>query len=240
MLSYIFVYLTHMINNILAKPILLLFTLIPILLFGQETMQISNSEKEVFHVLKSDQAKRHGTYQRRDYFNDCVRVKGFYKNSVKDSVWSVFNDNGELEQQFDYTHNKLVYYKLDDSQLKRKYKVIENSRTFDTMLERPPLYIGGDDLIFERILQTLQYPDTASKSGISGDVLISFIIGKDGKTRNHIVKKGIGYGCDEEALKVVREIPDTWVSGILRGHAVDVEMTLAVNFSIQTISLLGQ
>jgi periplasmic protein TonB len=69
-------------------------------------------------------------------------------------------------------------------------------------LKEPPIYIGADTIMFEKI-SLIRYPSIAAEYGISGTVFISFIIDKNGKTSNHRVFSGIiGYGCDEEALKI--------------------------------------
>jgi protein TonB len=58
-------------------------------------------------------------------------------------------------------------------------------------------------------------------------------VGKDGITYGHKVVKGIGHGCDEEALRVVQEIPDNWLPGILNGEAVSVQFIMPVQYKIQ-------
>ncbi|TWR26506.1 energy transducer TonB [Mucilaginibacter pallidiroseus] len=61
--------------------------------------------------------------------------------------------------------------------------------------------VGGDTGIFER----LQYPARAKEAGIKGSVLVEFTVGADGNTKNIIVVNGLGYGCDEEAIRVIKE-----------------------------------
>jgi TonB family protein len=61
--------------------------------------------------------------------------------------------------------------------------------------------IGGD----EGILAKLRYPEKARSSNISGSVTVEFTVDKDGKTKNIFVIEGLGYGCDEEAIRVIKE-----------------------------------
>jgi TonB family protein len=61
--------------------------------------------------------------------------------------------------------------------------------------------IGGDELILTR----LQYPAKAKEANITGAVTVEFTVDKDGSTKNISVVKGLGYGCDEEAMRVIKE-----------------------------------
>jgi TonB family protein len=61
--------------------------------------------------------------------------------------------------------------------------------------------IGGDG----DILAKLRYPEKARSSNISGSVTVEFTVDKDGNTKNIFVVEGLGYGCDEEAIRVVKE-----------------------------------
>ena len=170
----------------MKNQLLLLYAIAPNLLFGQDSLKIANKDKEVYYVINTNQSGRNGNYKKLDYLNDSLRTNGYYKNGIKDSVWSIYNEKGELEQKFDFTRNELLYYKKYDELSTKKYKVWLANESFDTMLERPPLYIGGQELMFDEMLKNLNYPDSASKNAISGNVLISFVIDKNGKAKNKI------------------------------------------------------
>jgi protein TonB len=70
------------------------------------------------------------------------------------------------------------------------------------------------------------------KNGIEGTVFVQFIVRKDGTIENARVVKGIGHGCDEEALRVVKSmnIAHTWTPGMHNGRAIPVTFTLPVKF----------
>jgi len=61
--------------------------------------------------------------------------------------------------------------------------------------------IGGDDAIFSK----LSYPDAAKAANISGTVTVEYTVDINGNTKNVSIVKGLGYGCDEEALRVIKE-----------------------------------
>ncbi len=77
----------------------------------------------------------------------------------------------------------------------------------------------------------IKYPVEAKDQGIEGRVYINFIVEKDGSVDSAWVLRGIGGGCDEEALRVVREMPD-WTPGYQHGEAVRVSYNLPVKFSL--------
>ena len=72
----------------------------------------------------------------------------------------------------------------------------------------------------------------ARENGIEGTVYIEFVIGKDGSVTGANVKRGIGGGCNEEALRVVNSMPK-WKPGKQQGNPVKVKYTLPVKFKLQ-------
>jgi TonB family protein len=95
------------------------------------------------------------------------------------------------------------------------------------VVEQMPTLIGG----LHSIQQAIEYPTIAKKAGIEGRVFVQFIVDKDGSVRDAEVIRGIGAGCDEEALRVVREARFT--PGKQRGKAVPVKMSLPITFRLQ-------
>lgn len=80
------------------------------------------------------------------------------------------------------------------------------------------------------IVQRIKYPEKARKNKVEGKVFVQFVVKKDGSVDNIIVLKGIGAGCDEEAVRAVQEI--RWHPGKEQGKAVDVRMVLPVTFAL--------
>jgi protein TonB len=86
----------------------------------------------------------------------------------------------------------------------------------------------GDLMKFLR--RNLTYPDIAVEKRTKGTVHISFVVEKDGSVSNINVLKGIGDGCEEEAVRVVRKMK--WKPGKNNGHPVRVQFNLPVKFTI--------
>lgn len=89
-----------------------------------------------------------------------------------------------------------------------------------------------DGDIYAYLNKTLKYPRQAVLAGVEGRVIVQFIVNEDGRISNAKVVRGIGGGCDEEALRVVSAMPD-WKPGMQNGKAVKVNFKLPVNFKLQ-------
>ena len=77
----------------------------------------------------------------------------------------------------------------------------------------------------------LAYPALAKEYLIEGLVFVQFTVEKDGVLRDVEVATGIGYGCDEEAMRIVENMP-SWYPGEHEGQRVPVRYTLPINFSL--------
>ena len=110
-------------------------------------------------------------------------------------------------------------------------EVIEDGELFGCIVETMPSFRGGQQKLFEFIGNNVVYPQEAKEAGIEGQVFVEFYIEKDGSVTDGKVLKGIGYGCDEEALRVIGLMPK-WYPGKQRGKAVRVRYTLPINFKL--------
>lgn len=82
------------------------------------------------------------------------------------------------------------------------------------------------------ILDNLVYPEVAKENGTTGIVVISFIVETDGSISNVKIARGIGDGCEEEALRVV-QMMKKWKPGMLKGVVKRVVVNLPVKFSLK-------
>ena len=100
-----------------------------------------------------------------------------------------------------------------------------------TIVEDKPTFPGGDGAMYKYLGKSIDYPSQARRMGIEGRVFVQFIVGKDGSIRDVQAIKGIGAGCDEEAVRVIKKMPK-WSPGKQRGRAVQVRMVLPVFFKL--------
>jgi periplasmic protein TonB len=98
--------------------------------------------------------------------------------------------------------------------------------------EEQPTFPGGEEKLYKYLQENIKYPAMAREANITGRVYVSFVVGKDGKIRDAKVLRGIGGGCDQEAIRVINSMPP-WKPGKMSGHPVSVSYNLPINFSLK-------
>ena len=99
------------------------------------------------------------------------------------------------------------------------------------IVEQAPAYLGGNAAMAEFLRKNLKYPAQASRANIQGKVFVSFIVGSDGRIEDVKTLKGIGFGCDEEAERVIKLMPN-WKAGRQSGTPVRVRFNLPIVFQL--------
>jgi protein TonB len=100
-----------------------------------------------------------------------------------------------------------------------------------TVVEEMPTFPGGTGKFYEYVSQNLDYPTKAKKAAIEGRVILRFVVGVEGDISNVEVLRGIGFGCDEEAVRVIQSSPK-WIPGKQRGRSVKVSVTVPLSFRL--------
>ncbi len=100
-----------------------------------------------------------------------------------------------------------------------------------TYVEQQPEYAGGTAALNKFLDEHLYYPDVARENEVTGKVLVRFLVDEEGTVTHVKVVKGIGYGCDEEALRVVKAMP-RWHPGKVNGKPVRTMYLLPIVFRI--------
>lgn len=105
----------------------------------------------------------------------------------------------------------------------------EDPNTLFTIVEESAAPVGGMTAFNEFVARNIVYPVQAKRMDIQGKVFVEFIVERDGSITSIRTLKGIGAGCDEEAVRVVGLAPK-WNPGKQRGKAVRQKMILPINF----------
>ena len=100
-----------------------------------------------------------------------------------------------------------------------------------TIVEDQPEYPGGINEFYKFVANNMRYPVQARRMGIEGRVFVQFVVQKDGSLEEVQVIKGIGAGCDEEAVRVIKKAKN-WKPGKQRGRAVKVRMIIPIVFRL--------
>ncbi|WP_224998785.1 energy transducer TonB [Cesiribacter sp. SM1] len=194
---------------------------------AQETKKVTSRNslqqtKETYYVLKSNSQIKQGDYEK--LIAGRTAVKGQFENNQKSGIWVFYGwDGRQVVQKYDFTNNRLLY---DQS--------LENAEFDSSRFTRPALYLGGYNMMMRESAFSIQYPPEAIRLGIQGTVSIKALISEDGKMTNEEVVEGIGYGCDQEALRVLKLVPDSWIPALdLRGNPVASEVTIPMQFRVQ-------
>jgi len=99
-------------------------------------------------------------------------------------------------------------------------------------VEQMPTFPNGETAMMKYLRDNIKYPNIARENNIEGRVIVQFVVSKDGDIKNAKVVRGIGGGCDQEALRVVNAMP-RWVPGKHNGRSVPVTFTLPILFELQ-------
>ncbi len=123
----------------------------------------------------------------------------------------------DLLAQKDQLHERLMHLPDPDG----VYMVVENQ----------PAPQGGYEAFFQHVAKNLRYPAQARRMGIEGKVFIQFTVNEYGELTDIKALKGIGAGCDEEAMRVLESAPE-WQPGTTEGKPVKVKMVLPITFKL--------
>jgi protein TonB len=100
-----------------------------------------------------------------------------------------------------------------------------------TVVEEMPSFPGGEEALYKFLAKNTRYPDMAKDAGVQGIVYLTFVIEEDGSINDVRLLRGIGGGCDEEAIRVMNKMPK-WSPGKQRGRTVRVQYNMPFRFTL--------
>ncbi|GAB3951501.1 hypothetical protein GCM10028805_31740 [Spirosoma harenae] len=109
---------------------------------------------------------------------------------------------------------------------------LASDTTVFTIVECQPEFPGGIVALVDYLKQRVNYPLEAQRAKIKGRAFVSFVVERDGRLTQIQVLKGLGYGCDEEAIRVVNMMPK-WQPGSQSGILIRVKYNLPVAFGLE-------
>jgi protein TonB len=172
------------------------------------------------HIILSDNEKKYNDELKPNLFEQ-IQDSSLYKNT-----------NTEIEID-EYIEEEII-----DEPIEEVIELMpeeEVSCTFGTgcfaFLEQEATPKGGMKVFYSYLAKSLNYPRMAVNERIEGKVFIGFSIDKDGSIINTRVLRGIGGGCDEEALRILRNAPK-WQPAKQRGRIVRQKLTMPITFKL--------
>ncbi|MFM2292231.1 MAG: hypothetical protein RIS29_2044 [Bacteroidota bacterium] len=168
------------------------------------------------------------------YFVDGKEVSkaeldGIDKKQIKEV--NVIKDMSELMKYGDKGKNGVVLISLKNAASVLTTDSIRKSQQYD-VVEKMPVFPGGDIALFRFISSNLRYPAEAQKAMVQGTVYARFLVNKDGKVESPEILRSLSPECDRETLRVIRSMP-VWTPGMQKGKNVSVWYTLPVRFRLK-------
>jgi len=105
----------------------------------------------------------------------------------------------------------------------------EDTRKDFKVPDKMPEFPGGRKNLMNYLDTHIKYPEEARKAKIQGRVFVNFVIEKDGSISHIKILKGIGHGCDKEAVRVIKNMP-RWARGEYKGEHISVNISLPLKF----------
>jgi TonB family protein len=125
-----------------------------------------------------------------------------------------------------------VYRKVNGNVIREELMEVFGKGQVFTIVEEMPSYPGGENARNRFLAENIFYPKTATNYGIQGTVYVQFILDRNGSVTEAKISRGIGGGCDEEALRVVNMMPK-WIPGRQNGKTVRVMFIMPIYFKLK-------
>jgi protein TonB len=150
------------------------------------------------------------------------------------TVINIVNDNVNVESDLQIDMEADQSTEVQDyapiQEAKKEENVVEME--IFTVVEAMPSFPGGDAARMKFLQDNIKYPQMARESGIQGTVYVTFVVEPNGSVSDVRVLRGIGGGCDEEAVRVIQSMP-RWEPGKQRGKPVRVQFNMPIKFTLQ-------
>lgn len=160
--------------------------------------------------------------------------KGTREKGRKVGIWEYYGytTSGEqvVVQRYDHDKNKLLSFR--PVPYATYFTEVKPDEWRYVQPDQPPMFIGGVQALTVYVSQ-LVYPQEAQNRMLQGKVTVTLRIDTLGHIENCRLTQRIGRECDEEAMRVARAIPQTWVPARMGSHAVAVEYELPFNFRLK-------
>lgn len=203
---------------------------------GEETGYYPNGK---FYYSKTYSAGKQLFNEYRDSTGNVLAKNGngkwteFTGDNFGDDIFEGQVVNGQQEGEWRRKiHDTLsVVTKFKNGEQKWSYHIGPDGQATYWMVETLPVFPGGMNGLYRFLAQNIRYPVVARQNNIQGRVIITFIVDTDGKLTDVRVVRGVGGGCDEEALRVLRASPQ-WSPGLVENKPVRVQYSVPISFTL--------
>ena len=159
--------------------------------------------------------------------------KGTTEKGQKVGVWEYYGYTATgqqvVVQRYDHDKNKMVFFR--EVPYATYFTEVKPGEWRYVQPDQPPMFVGGAWVLGYHMAQ-LVYPQEAQERLLQGKVTVTIQIDTLGHVASYRLTQRVGRSCDEEAMRVARTIPQTWVPARIGSRAVAVEYELPFNFSM--------
>jgi TonB family protein len=191
--------------------------------------------------------------------NGRMQMTGEFSAGEKTGIWREYYEDGTPKDETLYFEGEIFYLQHWDEQgkacltngtgmytektsigitftevydsLLRAYANIVNNDTVFVVCEKMAEYRGGTEAFSQGIRNIVRYPKQAIEDRVEGKVFVEFVIDKNGYVRDVHVLQGIGYGCDEEAARVLKQLKN-WIPARYKNKPVNQKIVLPISFRL--------
>ena len=142
------------------------------------------------------------------------------------TIINVVEDDVDVEDDIE------IDIEFDEDEEMAEFEFVVEEEEIVLVVENMPEFPGGEAAMYKFIGKNIEYPRMAKESGISGRVYVTFVVERDGSVTDVKILRGIGGGCDEEAVRVIKKMP-RWSPGKQRGKPVRVQYRMPIKFTLQ-------
>ncbi len=192
---------------------------------ARDLLRSLNSKREILLKISLSINKivtQYGLDCANNYSSDDIQFNLISITPVL-GVTSATIGNASNQNSIELT-NLLQYKLVYDSAIYPIYSEV----IFDEV-EQPAEFPGGPRAFGQYLSRNLRYPSAAQRANVGGKVYVQFVVNTDGSIQDLQILKSVGYGCDEEAIRVIKAVP-RWTPGKLSGRPVRSRFTQPITF----------
>jgi TonB family protein len=192
---------------------------------ADSAFQVGSSAKNIRYFQKIDSG-----YLIKDYSNSILQYEGKSKLIFPlirfGDCKSYSESTGKIRNEAKYINNQMIA---------NRYWINEKDFIDDVFfrVDKIAEYKGGDKSIIKFINENVVYPEEARIKNIEGKVFIGFIIMADGSIKGEHILKGVNFYLDQEALRIVKLIPNKWIPALIGDKKVNMAFSVPVTFQLK-------
>ena len=238
----------HIIAFLISLGIVIFVTLLPLIISEIEKRRPAPTQASDDTVLANLQKELEEQVQEKDIIREETApppppLKSTIQFTAPEIVESdKITEDDEIKSQDDLADSKVQIsvstvegtdeeFGIDIADLEQHKVIVEEETKVHIAVEQMPEFPGGQSALLTYLSQNIKYPAEAADNGISGRVILRFVINKNGEVKDITVISGVDPLLDKEAIRVVASMPK-WVAGKQNGKTVNVYYNLPVVFRL--------